>query len=178
MGLLSMLRKLKKSEREVRILVLGLDNAGKTSILRKLAKEDISHTMPTQGFHVKSIQQDSFKLNIFDIGGQAAIRPYWRNYFDNCDALVYVIDSADGRRLEETGFELNELLEEDALAGLPLLVFANKQDLISALPPADIAEGLNLHAIRDRQWQIQACSAKSGDGLDDGLRWVVESIGS
>ena len=134
--------------------------------------------MPTQGFNIKSLMHDGFKLNVWDIGGQRTIRPYWRNYFDNCDALVYVIDSADERRLEETGFELNELLEEDTLSGIPLLLFANKQDLISALDPADIADGLNLYAIRDRQWQIQACSAKTGDGLEEGMKWVVDSISS
>lgn len=176
MGLLSLLRKLKKTNKEIRLLLLGLDNAGKTSILRKLAKEDISHTMPTQGFHVKSVQQGNFQLNVWDIGGQKSIRPYWSNYFENCDALVYVIDSADDRRLEETGLELNELLEEDLLAGIPLLVFANKQDLIGALEADEIAEGLELHNIRDRQWYIQACSAMTGDGLDDGMSWVVESV--
>jgi len=96
--------------------------------------------------------------------GQKSIRPYWRNYFDQTDALVYVIDSADNRRLEETGVELSQLLDEEKLSGVPLLLYANKQDLLSALGPDEISEGLNLHTIRDRVWQIQACSAKTGEG--------------
>ena len=100
-------RKLKSSpDRELRILLLGLDNAGKTTILKTLASEDISTITPTQGFNIKSVQSEGFKLNVWDIGGQRKIRPYWRNYFDNTDILIYVIDSADTKRFEETEQEL------------------------------------------------------------------------
>jgi hypothetical protein len=88
MGLLDLLRKLKKSDKEVRILLLGLDNAGKTSCLKKLSDEEITHIMPTQGFNIKSLVQEGFKLNVWDIGGQKSIRPYWQNYFEGTDALV------------------------------------------------------------------------------------------
>eukprot|EP00762_Andalucia_godoyi_P000200 ANDGO_02329.mRNA.1 ADP-ribosylation factor-like protein 3 len=176
MGLLTLLRKLKRSDREARILVLGLDNAGKTSCLKRLSDEDITHIMPTQGFNIKSLVHDGFKLNVWDIGGQRTIRPYWRNYYESTDGLVYVVDSADRRRLEESGVELQLLLEETKLAGVPLLVFANKQDLINALPAHEIADAMNLHAIRDRPWQIQACSAKSGDGLSEGMEWMVKNM--
>eukprot|EP01112_Ceratiomyxa_fruticulosa_P004758 TRINITY_DN152_c0_g1_i1.p1 TRINITY_DN152_c0_g1~~TRINITY_DN152_c0_g1_i1.p1 ORF type:complete len:178 (-),score=38.95 TRINITY_DN152_c0_g1_i1:153-686(-) len=176
MGLLALLRKLKKSEREVRILLLGLDNAGKTTILKKLSEEDISTIMPTQGFNIKSLLHEGFKFNVWDIGGQKSIRPYWRNYFDATDALIYVIDSADRRRTEETGIELNMLLEEEKLAGIPLLIFANKQDLISAQPAQELAENLQLHTLRDRPWQIQACSGKTGEGLNEGMEFIVNQI--
>merc|ERR1712193_32658 len=144
MGLLSLLRGLKKSETEVRILMLGLDNSGKTSILKRLSDEDISHIMPTQGFNIKSLMHEGFKLNVWDIGGQKTIRPYWSNYFESSDALVYVIDSSDKRRLEESGNELKELLAEDKLAGIPLLAFANKQDLMQAMPAEDICKQTGL----------------------------------
>lgn len=81
-----------------------------------------------------------------------------RNYYDSTDSLIYVIDSSDRKRLEETGQELLSLLEEDKMAGVPLLVLANKQDLINALPANEVADGLNLFNIRDRAWQIQPCS--------------------
>merc|ERR1712139_738850 len=111
-GLLTLLRKLKRSDNEARILVLGLDNSGKTTILKKLSEEDISHIMPTQGFNIKSLVHEGFKLNVWDIGGQKTIRPYWSNYFESSDVLAYVIDSSDRRRLEESGNELAELLAE------------------------------------------------------------------
>ena len=113
----TLLRKLKRTDNEARILVLGLDNSGKTTILKKLSEEDISHIMPTQGFNIKSLMQDGFKLNVWDIGGQKSIRPYWRNYFDQTDALVYVIDSADSRRMEETATELGQLARSAASFG-------------------------------------------------------------
>ncbi|XP_023676228.1 ADP-ribosylation factor-like protein 3 [Paramormyrops kingsleyae] len=177
MGLLSILRKLKSSpDQEVRILLLGLDNGGKTTLLKQLASEDVSHITPTQGFNVKSVQSQGFRLNVWDIGGQRKIRPYWRNYFENTDVLIYVIDSADRKRFEETGQELAELLDEEKLSGVPVLVFANKQDLLTAAPASEIAEGLNLHTIRDRIWQIQSCSALTGEGVQDGMTWVCKSI--
>lgn len=176
MGLLTLLRKLKKSEREPRILILGLDNAGKTSILRKLSDEDPTQTQPTQGFNIKSVNCEGFKLNMWDIGGQKAIRAYWPNYFDEVDCLIFVVDSADRRRLEETAKELETLLNEEKLAGVPLLIFANKMDLSTALPAADVSQCLNLHTIRDRKWNIQGCSAKTGDGLNEGLEWSVKNL--
>mmetsp|Transcript_5465 Transcript_5465/g.4920 ORF Transcript_5465/g.4920 Transcript_5465/m.4920 type:complete len:186 (+) Transcript_5465:60-617(+) len=176
MGLLTLLRKLKKSDHEARLLVLGLDNSGKTSILKKLSDEDITHIMPTQGFNIKSLMHDGFKLNVWDIGGQKSIRPYWRNYFDHTDALIYVIDSADRRRIEETCLELQQLLEEEKLANVPLLVLANKQDLLNALAPDEITTELALNEVRDRVWQILPCSAKSGDGLPVAMEWIVEQI--
>ncbi|XP_069016650.1 ADP-ribosylation factor-like protein 3 [Embiotoca jacksoni] len=176
-GLLSILRRLKQSpEQEVHLLLLGLDNAGKTTLLKQLAAEDVNHITPTQGFNIKSVQSSGFKLNVWDIGGQRNIRPYWRNYFENIDVLIYVIDSSDRKRFEETGLELAELLEEEKLASVPLLIFANKQDLMTASPASELAESLSLHTIRDRMWQVQACSAQTAEGVQDGMNWVCRNI--
>ncbi|KAI8896187.1 ADP-ribosylation factor family-domain-containing protein [Globomyces pollinis-pini] len=176
MGLLKLLRQLRKSGKEIRILVLGLDNAGKTTILNRLSGDEIQNIKPTQGFNVKSVESDGFKLNLWDIGGQETIRPYWRNYFEGSDILIYVIDSSDKRRLAETGEQLSQLLAESKLGKVPLLVYANKQDLVTALPGDEIAVGLNLNSIRDRAWQIQACSAKDGDGIAEGMEWAMSII--
>ncbi|KAJ3067837.1 ADP-ribosylation factor protein 3 [Podochytrium sp. JEL0797] len=154
-GLFSLLRRFRReSDKQARFLILGLDNAGKTSILKRLAQEDIVEVKPTLG--------------------QKSIRPYWRNYFDDTNVLIYVIDSSDRVRLEETGLELNQLLEDMKLAEVPLLVFANKQDVVNAIPGDEIATGLNLNSIRDRQWQIQACSALSGNGISEGIEWAMK----
>mmetsp|Transcript_8471 Transcript_8471/g.23911 ORF Transcript_8471/g.23911 Transcript_8471/m.23911 type:complete len:183 (-) Transcript_8471:100-648(-) len=173
MGLLNILGKIRKEGKEARILVLGLDNAGKTTILKKLSEEDITHIMPTQGFNIKTLVHDGFKLNVWDIGGQKTIRPYWANYYEGTDGLVYVVDSSDRRRLEEAGKELQGLLEEEKLGAVPLIVFANKQDLMQSLPANEISDCLRLHAINDRNWTVQACSAKNADGLQEGMEWLV-----
>ncbi|XP_020611905.1 ADP-ribosylation factor-like protein 3 [Orbicella faveolata] len=177
MGLLALLRKLKSnSSKDLKLLFLGLDNAGKTTILKHLASEEIQNITPTQGFNIKSVVSDGFRLNVWDIGGQRSIRPYWRNYFEQVEALVYVIDSTDRKRLEETSLELDELLCEEKLCGVPVLVFANKQDLLQALPPDQISESLMLERIKDRSWHIQACSGKTGEGLEMGMQWVIKNI--
>ncbi|VDK43166.1 unnamed protein product [Anisakis simplex] len=204
MGLLGILRKFKSQPgKELRILLLGLDNAGKTTILKNLASEDIAHITPTQGFNIKSVVSDDVKLNVWDIGGQRKIRPYWKNYFENTDVLVadlqtffflkynivhdehspffcpkkiYVIDSSDRKRFDETGLELLELLEEEKLKSVPLLIYANKQDLVTAAKASEIAEGLQLLSIRDRSWQIQACSAVTGEGIRDGMDWISKNL--
>merc|ERR1712113_1215322 len=123
--------------------------------------------------NIKSLVHEGFKLNVWDIGGQKTIRPYWDNYFESADALVYVIDSSDRRRLEESSQELSELLAADKLGGIPLLVFANKQDLLQATPADEISGALGLSEIKDRTWTIQACSAKDGNGLQEGMEWLV-----
>ncbi|CAI8029481.1 ADP-ribosylation factor-like protein 3 [Geodia barretti] len=179
MGLLSLLRKFRKQpSRELRILILGLDNAGKTTVLRVLASEqdEIKNTTPTQGFNVKSVHSQGFKLNIWDIGGQRTIRPYWKHYFEGTDVLIFVVDSADMMRMDETGEELSELLQEHKLAGVPLLVFANKQDLDLAMPPDEIAEKFQLTSLTDRRWQIQPCSALRGEGIQEGMDWMAKNV--
>eukprot|EP00658_Telonema_sp_P-2_P083291 TRINITY_DN8980_c0_g1_i5.p1 TRINITY_DN8980_c0_g1~~TRINITY_DN8980_c0_g1_i5.p1 ORF type:complete len:185 (+),score=36.40 TRINITY_DN8980_c0_g1_i5:120-674(+) len=181
MGLLSLLRNMKKNTKDARILMLGLDNAGKTTILKKLSNESIENVQPTQGFNVKSLNVHNLKLNVWDIGGQSTIRAYWQNYFENTDILIYVVDAADKERLEsgECRDELATLLENETLAGVPLLVYCNKMDLVTAEDPETVAgpEFLDLVCVDDRPWHIQGCSAKKGEGLEEGVRWASERLG-
>ncbi|KAK5969351.1 hypothetical protein GCK32_013516, partial [Trichostrongylus colubriformis] len=152
MGLLDIIKSFKSNNgREIRILLLGLDNAGKTSILKQLSAEEITNVTPTRGFNVKSVVTNGdIRLNVWDIGGQRSIRPFWSNYFENTDALIYVIDSSDRRRFDETSVELMELLDEEKLSRVPVLIFANKQDLVSSAPASEISKRLKLTEIRDR----------------------------
>ncbi len=184
MGLLDLLRKLKKNDKDAKILVLGLDNAGKTTLLKLLSSENPTETTPTQGFNVKSIIKDSFKLNVWDIGGQKEIRKYWENYYDNVDGLIFVVDSSDDIRVSECNIELKLLIsvtfififQESKLAKVPILIFANKQDLAGALSPEEIMESMELSDIQDRAWVIHSCSAIKGDGVQEGLKWLMENI--
>ncbi|KAK2100197.1 ADP-ribosylation factor-like protein 2 [Saguinus oedipus] len=120
---------------------LGLDNAGKTTILKKFNGEDIDTISPTLGFNIKTLEHRGFKLNIWDVGGQKSLRSYWRNYFESTDGLIWVVDSADRQRMQDCHRELQSLLLEERLAGATLLIFANKQDLPGALSSNAIREG-------------------------------------
>lgn len=179
MGLLSIIRKVKKKEKEMRILMVGLDNAGKTTIVMRINGEDTSSISPTLGFNIKTIEYKSYRLNIWDVGGQKTIRSYWRNYFEQTDGLVWVVDSSDLRRLDDCKEELHNLLKEERLSGSSLLILANKQDIQGALRPAEIAKVLNLEAMdNSRHWQIVGCSAFTGEGLLAGFDWLVDDIAS
>lgn len=178
MGLLTILKKMKQKEREMRLLMLGLDNAGKTTILKKFNGEDVSTVSPTLGFNIKTLEHRGFKLNMWDVGGQKSLRSYWRNYFERTDGLMWVVDSADRLRLEDCKQELSVLLKEERLAGATLLVFANKQDLPGALSKEAIREALDLEQIKSHHWCIVSCSAVTGENLLTGVDWLLDDISS
>jgi ADP-ribosylation factor-like protein 2 len=214
MGLLSIIRKVKRKEREMRVLMVGLDNAGKTTAVRRLkqgspaagaaaaADDDIS---PTLGFSICSLARRGRKLNVWDVGGQRSLRPYWRNYFERTDGLVWVVDSSDLARLKDAAAELRTLLGEERLAGATLLVLANKQDVAGALKLDEISRALGLvvgaaeedkgegpedgsapssssslvGAIgKRRHWRVAACSARTGEGLEEAFDWIVDDVAS
>ncbi|GAN02245.1 ADP-ribosylation factor family-domain-containing protein [Mucor lusitanicus] len=178
MGLLTILKKNRQNEKEMRILMLGLDNAGKTTILKRINGEPIDTISPTLGFNIKTLEHENYKLNIWDVGGQKSIRSYWRNYFEQTDALVWVVDSADRLRLMDCKRELAQLLQEERLAGATLLVFANKQDIAGALTEIEIKNALGLDDIKSHHWAILPCSAVTGDNLLKGMDWVVNDVAS
>ena len=178
MGLLTILKKMKQKEKEMRLLMLGLDNAGKTTILKKFNGEDIDTISPTLGFNIKTLEYKSYKLNIWDVGGQKSLRSYWKNYYESTDGLIWVVDSADKWRLEDCKKELHGLLQEERLVGATLLVFANKQDISGSLSSDEIKQILDLDSIKSHHWQIIGCSAVTGARLLDGIDWLINDIAS
>jgi len=163
-------------KREMRILMVGLDAAGKTTILYKLKLGEIVTTIPTIGFNVETVEYKNISFTVWDVGGQDKIRPLWRHYFTNTQGLIFVIDSNDRERIGEAREELNRMLNEDELRDAVLLIFANKQDLPNAMNAAEITDKLGLHALRQRNWYIQSTCATSGDGLYEGLDWLSNQL--
>jgi small GTP-binding protein len=159
-----------------RVLMLGLDAAGKTTILYKLKLNELVTSIPTIGFNVEELKYKNLAMTIWDVGGQDKIRALWRYYFENTDALIYVIDSADPERLAEASSELQKMLAEDGLRTAAVLVLANKQDMPSAVAPDKVAEALHLHTLRSHEWYLQPCSAVSGNGLYEGLDWLHRTL--
>lgn len=159
---------------ERRVIMVGLDGAGKTTILYKLKLGEVVCTLPTVGFNVETVQYKNINCNVWDIGGQDKIRPLWRFYFANTNAIIFVIDSNDPARVDIARDEVWRLLNNDLLKKADLLVYANKQDMPQAMSVSDVTEKLGLRNIRDgRQWFVQPTCATSGDGLYDGLDWLT-----
>jgi len=157
--------------------MLGLDSAGKTTILYRLQIGEVVTTIPTIGFNVETVQYKTIKFQVWDLGGQSSIRPYWRCYFPNTSAIIYVIDSSDHDRLQTSRTELLTMLSEEELAGVPLLVFCNKQDVPAALKPEEISEKLGLAGGETkREWSVRGSCATKGEGLEEGLDWLVSAI--
>merc|ERR1711934_334371 len=163
-------------KKEMRILMVGLDNAGKTTVLYKLKLGEVVTTIPTIGFNVETVEYKNISFTVWDVGGQDKIRPLWRHYFQNTQGLIFVVDSNDRDRVSEARDELHKMLNEDDLRDAVLLVFANKQDLPNAMSAAEITDKLGLHALKQRHWYIQAAIATSGEGLYEGLDWLQANI--
>lgn len=166
------------AKKEMRILMVGLDAAGKTTILYKLKLGEIVTTIPTIGFNVETVEYKNISFTVWDVGGQDRIRPLWRHYFQNTQGIIFVVDSQDQERLQEARKELHKMLSEEELRDAVLLVFANKQDLPGACKTAEIVNALGLPSLRQRTWYIMSCCATNGEGLFEGLDWLSTQLGS
>merc|ERR1712178_181925 len=164
-------------KKDCRILMVGLDAAGKTTILYKLKLGEVVTTIPTIGFNVETVEYKNISFTVWDVGGQDKIRPLWRHYYQNTQGLIYVVDSSDAERVSEAQEELHKMLGEDELRDAIVLVFANKQDLPNALSVTDITSKLGLNNLR-RKWYVQAACATQGTGLYEGLDWLSNELSS
>ncbi|XP_028254583.1 ADP-ribosylation factor 4 [Parambassis ranga] len=163
-------------KKQMRILMVGLDAAGKTTILYKLKLGEIVTTIPTIGFNVETVEYKNICFTVWDVGGQDKIRPLWRHYFQNTQGLIFVVDSNDRERVTESADELSKMIQEDELKEAVLLVFANKQDLPNAMGVSELTDKLGLHSLRGRTWHVQATCATQGTGLYEGLDWLSNEL--
>jgi len=138
----------------VRLLMLGLDAAGKTTILYKMKLNETVNTIPTIGFNVETLQYKNIEFQAWDIGGQFKLRNLWSHYFDNTQGLIYVVDSNDADRIAESREALHMIISDESMNGVPILVYANKQDLPNAMSIPQVSEQLGLTQMRDRKWYV------------------------
>merc|ERR1712205_258231 len=131
-------------KKDCRILMVGLDAAGKTTILYKLKLGEVVTTLPTIGFNVETVEYKNISFTVWDVGGQDKIRKLWRYYYENTQGLIFVIDSNDRDRIEDAREELTKILSEDEMRDVAVLVLANKQDLPNSMPASEITEKLGL----------------------------------
>lgn len=159
-----------------KIVIVGLSNAGKTTILYKLHLGQVVLTQPTIGSNVEEVKYENITFQVWDLGGQDNLRGGWPTYFEDADAIIFVVDSSDQESMVLSKMELfNVVLQED-LKHACLLILANKQDVSGCRNSGEITEDLSLHTIRTHEWQIQPCCALTGDGLQEGLGWIATRI--
>jgi len=162
---------------EMRVVTLGLDGAGKTAILCKLKQGEFVPTIPTIGFNVETLELRNVKITLWDVGGQHKLRPLWKHYYLNTQAVIFVVDASNRDRLQESRMELVKLLSEKELKDAALLILANKQDVTSCCTIEQITDKFSLYKLCcGRSWHIQACDATSGTGLQDGLDWLCRQL--
>ncbi|XP_051560371.1 ADP-ribosylation factor-like protein 13B isoform X5 [Myxocyprinus asiaticus] len=175
----------RKCHRKVTLVMVGLDNAGKTATVRGIQGESPSDVAPTVGFSKVDLKQGKFEVTIFDLGGGKRIRGIWKNYYSESYGVVFVVDSSDVQRIQETRDTMAEVLRHPRIAGKPVLVLANKQDQDGALAEADIIESLSLEKLVNENkciCQIEPCSALLGYGkkvdksIKNGLNWLLSNI--
>ncbi|KAM9397474.1 ADP-ribosylation factor-like protein 13B isoform 3-T4 [Salvelinus alpinus] len=175
----------RKSRRKITLVMVGLDNAGKTATVRGIQGESPEDVAPTVGFSKVDLKQGKFEVTIFDLGGGKRIRGIWKNYYSESYGVVFVVDSSDVQRIQETRDTMAEVLRHPRIAGKPVLVLANKQDRDGALAEADIIENLSLEKLVNENkclCQIEPCSAVLGRGkkgdksIRNGLNWLLNNI--
>ncbi|CAE7723566.1 ARF1 [Symbiodinium sp. CCMP2592] len=162
-------------EQELKILMLGLDSVGKTTILYKLKCGEAVTTIPTIGFNVETVEHKNVSFTVWDVGGHDKICAIWRQHYHGAKGLIFVVDSIDRDRIQKAREEFNKMLRADEMRKAVVLVFANKQDLPNAMTTAEVTEKLGLNDLH-RQWFIQSACATTGEGLHEGLDWLSRTL--
>ncbi|XP_028582614.2 ADP-ribosylation factor-like protein 13B isoform X2 [Podarcis muralis] len=179
------LKRWREPVRSVTLIMVGLDNAGKTATVKGIQGESPEDVAPTVGFSKIDLKQGRFEVTIFDLGGGKRIRAIWKNYYAESYGVIFVVDSSDVERMEETKETMSEVLKHPKIAGKPVLVLANKQDKEGALAEADVIECLSLEKLVNEHkclCQIEPCSAIMGYGkkidksIKKGLLWLLHII--
>ncbi|ETV67346.1 hypothetical protein H257_16428 [Aphanomyces astaci] len=160
---------------EARLIMIGLDGVGKTTLLHQFRLGEAVTTTPTIGFNVEAVEFKNIKLNVWDLSGHEKIRSVWRTMCPNTQGVVFVVDSTDIARMDAAREELHHMLWEDHLRDAIVLVFANKQDFPGALDAAAISAKMDLDRLR-QVWHLQVGSAVTGAGVNQGLDWLVKSM--
>ncbi|CAF0732929.1 unnamed protein product [Didymodactylos carnosus] len=164
---------------KVRLLLCGLDAAGRRSCIDQTKIGAVVTNIPTIGLNVEAVTFKNINITAWDVGGRSSMRVLWRHYYQNTNALVFVVDSHDRDRLEEAKGELHKMTSDEDLKDIPLLILANKQDLPNAVNKTELIEKLGLEKFNGiRKWHVQETIAITGQGLDEGFDWLASACTS
>lgn len=163
-------------QQEMELTILGLQNAGKTTLVNLISTGDFTEDrIPTVGFNMRRVQKGGVVLKMWDLGGQARFRTMWERYCRGVSAVVFVIDSADEERFDTARVELQDILARPALDGIPVLVLANKNDLPGAVKDVDeIIDIFGLRDIKNHVVSVYSISAKNKVNIDVTLQWLID----
>ncbi|RLV92162.1 ADP-ribosylation factor-like protein 2 [Spathaspora sp. JA1] len=181
MGLLTIIKKQKQKDKEIRVLTLGLDNSGKTTIVKQMMGQDIEQISPTMGFQINTLNYKGYTLNMWDVGGQSTLRAFWGNYFDKTDVVIWVIDGLSLERLNESFKELREkVMQQDRLVGAYLVLAINKVDLVPEKNWEHLKREVTEYLDMEKQdvsgnsnYNVCLVSGKKGSGIDEVLNWII-----
>ncbi|KAH7841854.1 hypothetical protein Vadar_030483 [Vaccinium darrowii] len=169
------------SKTEFHVLILGIDKAGKTTLLEKLKAHyskleglPPDRIVPTVGLNIGRVEVLNSKLVFWDLGGQLGLRSIWEKYYEEAHAVVFVVDAACPSRFEDSKSALEKVLRHEDLRGAPLLILANKQDLAEAVSADELARYLDLKKLDERAYTFEGVSAYDGTGIKESVDWLVE----
>ncbi|EEC01429.1 ADP-ribosylation factor, ARF, putative [Ixodes scapularis] len=164
------------SNEEHKVVIVGLNNAGKTTILYQFLMNEVVHTSPTIGSNVEEVVWKNVHFIMWDLGGQESLRTTWNTYYSNAEARRLSLSKPRLGNMTFSRVTCFFRVIEDDLTKAAVLIFANKQDIKGCMSPTEISEQLNLTSIKKNRWQIQACCALTGEGLYQGLEWVYSQL--
>ncbi|CAO0794904.1 unnamed protein product [Mucor circinelloides] len=160
---------------EMELTLVGLQNSGKTTLVNVIASgQFIEDSIPTVGFNMRKVTKGNVTMKLWDIGGQPRFRSMWERYCRGVNAIVFVVDAADHKKLEAAKVELKGLLERPQLIHIPLLVLGNKNDLPEAISSEQLIEALQLKTITNREVSCYSISAKNHSNIDITLQWLIK----
>lgn len=164
------------AKEEYRILMVGIGAAGKTTILYRLKKNELVHTIATVGFTMETVHFGDLEFCVWDLGGQDKIRPLWRHYFEGSKGVIFVVDASDRSQFQVAKQEFHQIVQAPKLKGCPILVFANKQDIEGAISADELAQTLDIKNLDPKRYHIQESCALTGQGLVDGMNWLSDAV--
>ncbi|CAK76459.1 unnamed protein product (macronuclear) [Paramecium tetraurelia] len=174
-------------KKNAKILFLGLDNAGKTTLLRRLKDDRMVQHEPTLHPHAEELVLGNVRFKAFDLGGHPIVRKTWKNYFPTVDGIIYLVDSTDQNRLKESRYELEQILNTAELAQVPIVIFGNKIDKPGAMPEEELRQALGINAkqqinkknikeIDGRPVDVFMCSVANKVGYAEGFKWLSQLL--
>ena len=163
-----------KGIKVINLILFGLDSGGKTTILYQLKLNKCVTTIPTIGFNLEAVKLQNLNINIFDLGGGERFQRLWGHFIKKSTGIIYVVDSNDKERIKENVIELQRILNLPESTNFPVLIMANKQDILTSFSPEDIAHFFEIGELKRRKWKVQGTCGITGQGIREGFEWIAK----